>query len=216
MPAFPRLGSLLATLLIGSLAVGSAGCASSGSYSLDEGALADRYLPSNRQVDYPPDSLRALRLRETDDQIKFDLNTSYQNMTARWSSTFRLAEARRGPTRPLTYATFWSLELSLASLQPEVGVGSLTKDKAREIIAQRRKEYEEVIQIDVYWFGPPSEAAVAGPGTQTRLRDANGNSYPPASSDFTPVREAFLTGGRTGTYRRNTFLFPRTDRKSVV
>lgn len=187
----------------------STSCRSSNPYAVNEGELAQRYLPSARHVDYPPDSLKGLTLRETDERIHFDLETTYEQLLLRWSTSYRVTTGRQ-PTRPLTYATFWSLEVSLASLQPELGVGSLSKDKADELIAQRRKEYAETIQIDVYWFGPPSQSAVAAPGVHARLRDASGRSYQPMQKDYGPVREAFIGGTGTTSYRRNTFVFART------
>jgi hypothetical protein len=213
----PRLLTLLAAIGLVGMVIGISGCGSTNPYSVSEGDIAERYLPGERHVDYPPDSLHGLSIRETDERIAFDLDDTYHDLMVRWSSSFRAASARRTPNQPLTYATLWSLELSLVSLQLEMGIKSLPKEKARELIATRRKEYQDEIQIDVYWFGSPSGSAIAGPGTQVRLRDAQGNNYTPIKRDYGPAREAFLSGGRTVIYRRNTFLFNRrADGRDVL
>lgn len=192
------------------------GCADS-KYAMQDGDLAQRFVPSERHVDYPPDSLVGLTLREEEQQIKFDLSIPYEDLHLRWSSSHRNSSGRRSAVRSLTYATLWSLELSLASLEPELGVSTLTKDKAQEFITKRRADYETSIQFDVFWFGSPSESVVAGPGTFIRLRDADGTTYTPTHRDYGPPREAFVRAGQTALYRRNTFVFPRhVDGKDLL
>lgn len=191
------------------VAGGLAACASSGSsYSVNEGQIAERFLPAERVVDYHPDSVRALQIVEKDDRIAFELDGSYQSLVTQWSSTFRNVTGARDP-EALSYATFWSLELSLAALQSEMGVTGLTKDKAAEIIERRKTKYTQTVQIDVYWFGENGSLVVAGPGNIVELRDLDGNSYRPIRTDYTPIRTAYVRGGRSALYRRNTFWFAR-------
>ena len=209
MDLLHRLTSIVAAaFVISLLSVSLSGCADS-KYAMQEGDLAQRFVPSERHIDYPPDSLVGLTLHEEEEQMKLKLSVPYEDLHLRWSSSHRNSSGRRSELRSLTYATFWSLELSLASLEPELGVSLLTKDKAREFISTRREEYETSIQIDVFWFGAPSESAVAGPGTFIRLRDAQGTTYAPTHRDYGPPREAFARAGQTALYRRNTFVFPR-------
>jgi hypothetical protein len=187
-----------------------AGCGGGGNYTVREGELGRFFLPSERNVDHHPDSVQAVRVVEKEKKVAFDMDGSYQGLMRKWSCAPRNVSAGGGLDRSNSYATLWSLELSLASLQPEMGVQALTKERALSIIENRRREYENELQIDVYWFGRPSEAILTGPSARVRLRDQEGNSYKPTRSRAYPVREAFLDGGSTGLYRRNTFFFKRT------
>ncbi|PSQ74158.1 MAG: hypothetical protein BRD39_02445 [Bacteroidetes bacterium QH_9_64_21] len=128
-------------------------------------------------------------------------------MRGRWLSAFF---RRSGLFQSQTYATFWSLELALASLQPEVGIVSLRKEKARELLERRRKSYSKTIQIDVYWFtGRGTNGIIAGPSARTVLRVGD-RTLRPTRADHGPLREAYVSGGETALYRRNTLHFPRT------
>lgn len=201
-------------VLLGGVAIGClglvAGCSGGGSlYSIDVGHLADRYLPSERHADAHPDSVQSVSIVEKEDQIEFELKKDYQELHTLWSSTFQVSTAGSGVQRPLTYATLWSKELSLVALQADRGITSLTKEKALEMIEEERKNYQEILQIDVYWFSGPDGTPISGPGAQVRLRDDQGNTYRPTRDDHGPLREAFLTGGNTALYRRNLFFFKR-------
>lgn len=186
-----------------------AGCGGGGTYSLDTGQVAQRFLPTVRTVEHHPDSLRALSIAEEDEKVQFRLNKDYQALTQKWSSRFQSIGTGR-ETQSRTYATLWSLELSLVSLQPEAGLLSLRKEQARKLIEQRRAEYHETIQIDVYWFlRPGDDGIVAGPGARTELQVA-GRTLRPTRTDHGPIREAYVAGGETALYRRNILHFPRT------
>ncbi|PSQ90629.1 MAG: hypothetical protein BRD30_04435 [Bacteroidetes bacterium QH_2_63_10] len=173
---------LLIVLLVPLLGTG---CGGGSTYSVNEGQIAQRFLPTERSVSHHPDSLRVL--------------SRFQNV-----GTGRSVQSR-------TYATFWSLELSLASLQPEMGIQSLQKEKARELIEKRRKEYFDTIQIDVYWFIERSgeSGIISGPSARIELQVGD-NTYRPLRSDRGPLREAYVSGGNTILYRRNILYFPRT------
>jgi hypothetical protein len=137
-----------------------------------------------------------------------ELAINYSSLHRRWSSSYQnLGIGRSRRTR--SYATFWSKELSLASLEAETGVSTLTRDRAQKLLAERRREYRDVVQIDVYWFEAEGNSLLAGPGSRVRL-EIDGTTYRPAKENHGPLREAFLVGDSRGAlYRRNTFYFSR-------
>lgn len=213
--SFPRrpLGGFIGLLI---LLLGG-GCSGGSTYSVDEGQIAERFLPSERSVNHHPDSLRALTITEEEKQVQYQLRKDYQALVEKWSTRFQSVGAGRS-ARSRTYATFWSLELSLASLQPELGILSLRKEKARDFIEKRRKEYFDTIQIDVYWFVERrgGSGIIAGPSARTELLIGD-KKYRPLRTDHSPLREAFVSGGNTVLYRRNTLHFPRTvDGKDLL
>lgn len=185
-------------------------CGGGNSYSVDEGRLAQRYLPTERTVNYHPDSLEALVIGEEEGKISFELENGYASLVEKWSCSFQSVGAGR-TFRSRTYATLWSLELSLASLQPEMGILSLRKERARQLIRDRRKEYFDALEIDVYWFlpGGRGDGIISGPGARTQLHVGD-STYTATRSAHGPIQEAFISGGTTALYRRNTFYFPRT------
>jgi hypothetical protein len=184
------------------------GCGSSGGFYADPGEIAQRFIPTERQVDHHPDSLRALTVEEKENTYKIALENGYQSLLRSWSSSFQSMGAGRTMQSP-TYATLRSREIALASLQAETGVGSLTKDRASELIAGKEEEYRRTLQIEVYWFGDSQRTAIAGPGTRVRLL-VDGQEYRPDSQDYGPIREALLTGASgTALYRLNVFNFSR-------
>lgn len=185
------------------------GCAGGETYSLNEGALAQRFLPSTRSLDHHPDSLQALAVRtEEDSTIAFEMERDYASLWQKWSSSFQNMGTGR-TRRSRTYATLWGWELSLASLQPDMGIQGLSGRRARELLAQRRADYRETLQIDVFWFESEGNSAIAGPGARVTL-EVGEQEYRPSKEDYGPLREAFLEDGSTGLYRRNTFQFPRS------
>jgi hypothetical protein len=207
---FVPLGLALAVLVVGggSLFAGCLGGETSA--RLDPGDLAGRFLPSTRQVEYHPDSLRALQIQEKDNRLHFKLETGYSTLHRLWSSSYQNLGVGETVQRPLSYATFWSRELVLASLDAEMGVSSLQKERARTLIDKRENEYRDALRFDVYWFEPEGNSLLAAAGTRVELR-VGGERYRPARQSHTPLREAFIVG-RSGPvlYRRNTFHFPRT------
>lgn len=230
LPAAP-LRSICTLLRFGGLSVCVAalliGCAGSRSpFQMNESEIAQRYLPYERAVPHHPDSMKHVRVVEKENTFQIELETSYRQMIERWSSTFQSrtsgSVARRLPYH--SYATLWSLDLSIASLQAEVGLSGLTKDLARERLAQRHAEYDSTLQIDIYRYqGSPfvrgggiSETALTGPGHRIVLRDEQGNEYTPIDETSTPPRDSFIQG-ETVIYRRNTFFFDRVvDGKDIL
>lgn len=184
------------------------GCGGGDTYSVDEGKIAQRFLPSERTVDHHPDSLKAFSISEADGKLQFEVEEDFESLMEKWSSSVQNVGAGRN-FRSRTYATFWSLELSLMSLQPEMGVLSLQKERARDILDKRRAEYRKTVHIDVYWFvGRRSDGIITGPGARTELHVGE-DTYRPVQSDHGPLREAFVAGGQTVLYRRNSLYFPR-------
>lgn len=195
------LGFVVIALLLG-------GCSGGDTYSLDSGDLSQRFMPTEQKVDYHPDSLGALSIKKEEGKYSFELEDDYESLHRKWSSSYQnlgTSRSRRGRS----YATFWSLELSLASLQPEVGITSLSEEQAEKSFRDRREEYATTIQIDVYWFEAEGNSLLAGPGSRVELR-VNGERVRPQKEDHGPLREAFLPAAtRTALYRRNTFHFAR-------
>ena len=211
----PPTRARLAPLALAALLV-LGGCGSSGGFYADPGQIAQRFIPTERQVDYHPDSLRALTIEEKEDTYEVSLQTSYESLLRSWSSSYQSMGAGRTVQSP-TYATLRSKDVALASLQAETGVGSLTKEQARELIAGREESYRQTIQIKVYWFGDGQQTAIAGPGTRVRLL-VDGEEYRPSGQDYGPIREAFLAGSNgTALYRLNVFNFSRVvDEQDIL
>lgn len=184
-------------------------CAGGESYSVDVGSMAQRFLPTTREVNHHPDSLQDFSIVEKEDQYEVTLETGYESLHRKWSSTYQnMGTGRSRQTR--SYATLWSKELSLAALEADVGFSSLTKERARELLQQRRDEYENVIEVDVYWFEREGSSLLAGPGSRVYL-EIDDERYRPSDDSNGPLRETFLMGGDgRALYRRNTFRFPRT------
>lgn len=196
----------LVLLLAAGLLMG--GCSSSSeTYSVDEGDIAERYLPATQRLDHHPDSVQAITITEGDDRLKYESSRSYSALWRKWSSTYRTVGTGRTRQQPLSYATLWGLELSLASLRAE-GAFSLSKDRARDLVETRRKENRTTIQIDVVWFASEGGTNLTGPSARVHLV-AGDEKYRPEEEDRSPLRETFLDAGRSDLYRRNVFYFPR-------
>jgi hypothetical protein len=206
------LGGLV--LLCGTLAA----CTSTNQFSADVERVAYGYVTSEAEPPSHPDSLKVLTLVEKENRIEFQLDGSYERLMREWSSTWVSQSAQRTFDSRRAYrsfATLWSLDLSVASLAAEEGVHTLSKDLARQRIARRRQEHQQTLQIDLYRFvgSPPTGDGISGtlvgsPGNFITLRDDQGNSYRPDQVYNEPPREAVIAGDRTY-YRRNIFYFNR-------
>jgi hypothetical protein len=194
------------------------GCSSGARYTADEERVAQGYLPTVARVSYHPDSVRQLHIVETEDQIQLKLEESFASIVRRWSSTWRGSGAGRlrNATSLRTFATLWSQELSLAVLQAERGINGLSKSLARQLIAERRAEYDSLIQIDVYRFvGSPetggglSQTWLERAGTRIVLRDGNDRSYRPTRIESSNLQDGFSARGSTVPFRRNFIYFKR-------
>lgn len=202
--------------LLGAVALGLVlgGCGGGSTYSYEQGTLAEQFLPTERTVEHHPDSLSALSIEKREGRLQFKLEKDYESLHRKWSCTYQnmgTGRSRRGRS----YATLWSLELSLASLQPEFGVTSLSEEQAQRRIQGRRQEYKSTLQIDVFWFEREGNSLLAGPGTRIEL-DVDGERYQPIRETHGPLREVFIQDrtGR-GVYRRNTFYFSRVSDDST-
>lgn len=195
-----------------------AGCAGGSTYAINPADIARGYLPTERELPHAPDSLAGFSIEEEDGKVRFALERPYNQMLRDWSATWQSLGA--GPAnRSVTfrsYATLWSLTLSIASLEPEMGVQSLSAAKARELIAERRADYGQTLQIDVYQFirspyvrGEISDTQVDGVGRSAYLEDDEGTRYRPSRVEDGIIQEAFGAGTRNALYRRNVLYFPR-------
>ncbi len=219
MLRFGALSLLLAAALMG--------CAGSESpFRVNESEVAQRFLPYERTVPHHPDSLINVRVVERENTYEIQLETSYRRMVEEWSSTWQSRSSRSASRRRSyhSYAMLWSLDLSIASLQREVGLSGLTKDLARQRLTERRAAYDSLLQIDVYRYqgsprvrrGDLSETALTGPGHRLVLQDGQGNEYGPVREESSPPRDGFIQG-ETVLYRRNTFFFDRVvDGKDIL
>jgi len=199
---FPSLAQSVALFTLIALILG--GCAGGDTYSVDKDLLFKRFLPTVRSISHHPDSVQALTIEASNDKVHYNMEHRFQSLIEKWSCTRRY---NRRDSPPQSHATFWSLELSLASLQPEVGILSLPKEKAFDLIEQRKKKYFDTIQIDVYWF--QGNGIIAGPETRVELQIAD-STYRPAQKDYGLLQVTYPEGGLGGVnYRRNTFHFPR-------
>ena len=210
-PLSPRLCALLLLL--------AAGCAGGDTYSVDEAEIARGFLPMVRDVPTRPDSLAHLTITENEGRLQFELDRSYEALLRLWSSTWQSLSTTSGrrQTYHKSYATLWSLELSLAALESEMGVTSLSRDAAERLLRERREEVRNTLQIDIYQFlgSPPavrrlSDTRLGGAGRTLVLEDDRGNTYRPVRVESGPVREGF-GAGRRALYRRNAVLFSRTS-----
>ena len=210
VPPSSSLRRLLGGLFVLVMPVLVVGCGGGSIYSVNEGQIAQRFLPTEQTVEYHPDSLGALTITEEEGKLQYQLDQDYQSLVERWSSRFQNVGASRS-VQSRTYATLRSLELSLASLQPEMGILSLRKEKARDLVEKRRRGYFDTIQINVYWFieRRGESGIVSGPSARTKLI-VQDSAYRPVRTDHGPLREAYVSGGNTVLYRRNTLHFPRT------
>ena len=201
-------------VLIG-LALLVTGCSRS-AYEARHNDIAQSHLPTVREAPHHPDSLRHLRITEGDQTFDFDLEKRYESMWRTWSVTRRAQTGASPRVQGLdyrTFATLWSLDLSLASLEPELGIQGLSKDLAREHIQERKENHQEFLQIDVYSYADAEQSSdtwLNTPGRRIVLRDGAGNEYEPARSETSIPMEAHHID-RQVVYRRNTFLFDRHD-----
>lgn len=210
---------MLVIALIAAVVV-AGGCQSTGtSYRVLPESIADQFLPRERIAQAHPDSMRLLTITERDDKIAFEMEQSYQHLHRLWSSTFNVVSTGRSPTRPLTYATLWSQELSLASLEAREGITTLTKEAAREQIAKEREIYRTTVQVDLYWFSRSGQTPPTLLRSNVRLHTIGSEEerYHPQEIRHLPVRDAVLSSGASVLYRRTIFVFNRVvDERDIL
>lgn len=207
-----HMGSLCMLAIVFVMTGVMVGCQSTGtSHRVSPESIADQFLPREREAEAHPDSMRLLSIVERDDQFAFDMEHSYQQLHRLWSSTFNLLSAGRSPLRPLTYATLWSQELSLASLEARERISTLTKEVARKRIDAERDTYRNTVQIDLYWFSRSRQTppALLRSSVQIQPIDSNGERYRPTEIRHLPLRDAVLSSGESVIYRRTILVFDR-------
>lgn len=209
------------------LLLATVGCGGGSTLTLNEEQMARGYLPPTRELPHPPDSLVHLTIVEKDNRFAFMLDRSYQEIASAWSASWQPVSGgafARDNARFRSFATLWSLELSLASLISERGIEQLSKELARKLIRKRKDQYGKLIRFHVYRFAHSPYAYVNSftgvqldtPGTQLLLRDAAGNEYAPVRVEAAIPREAFLAG-ESVLYARNLVLFERfVDGKDLL
>lgn len=211
------IGAATVTLLLLVVSLVGTGCAGGSEYRVDEPRIARSYLSTEANVPSHPDSLTTVSIQEEENTIDIEIDRSYNQLMRDWSSTWTSQgsgrASRSSPYR--SFATLWSLDLSVASLVAEEGVEGLSKDLALERIDNRREEHQQTIQIDLYRFvgSPPTggginSTLVGRPGSRITLQDDEGNEYRPERVENSPPREGAIAGEQT-VYRRNTFVFRR-------
>lgn len=183
------------------------GCGPTNKFSSYEPTDIARFaLPFEQDVPSHPDSLKQVRIVEEDEKVQIVPEQGFQQIVRNWSVQRRNPMERTAQQRATDYATFWAMDPSFVSLQVETGVSSLTKDKALELIEQRRTEVEREIQIDVYWFTRPS--ATVGSATAYLLTDEK-SRYSSTRREISPLRDGFLPSGQRILHRRVTYFFDR-------
>lgn len=199
------LGLVPALLLAGLLA----SCGGS-RFSMDVTEVALGRLSTTSRVDAHPDSLQHVRIVRTDSTAAIRLDRDYEDLVAHWSSAHRTPTSGVTARKPRSFATLWSLELSLASLQAEMSVSTLSKNRALKIIAARRANHVQELQVDLVWFTELDEAFLDRPGTRIELRDAQGRTHRPERHERGPLRDVRYSGDETALYQRHRFYFRRT------
>lgn len=212
-----KLSGLILPLAFALLAV-CAGCAGSGGSRLDEKAIAQRHLPTVRDVPHP-DSLTHVAIRQDDGRIKVQLDRSLGALQQQWSATYQRVMGHV-PFRTRTYqtyATLQGLELTLAQFAYSTGLEGLTSDRQHALFDKKRTEHQSRIAIDVNVFVNANEAApfdtnLNASDIRIRLRDDTGHEYKPIEIQVhgaaLRTRETpFLESGAF--YRTNTIYFNR-------
>lgn len=207
----PRL-EIASVLLLAPLLL--AGCASllggGDDFDVEQGEIARSALPGTRKVPHSPDSLAHLQIVEKEGKLDFQLDKSYEELLREWSA------GEQGGTGSFfrTHATLWSKELSLASLIPERGIQTLSKDLARDMIEERTAEYDSLVQIDVYIFTSSlrrmslSDLQLDSAGQRVYLRTEDGTRYEPKRIESTAPLETYQAGHQA-LYGRNAVFFDR-------
>lgn len=201
-----RIGTVAAALLL--LAIVVAGCSSSNRTfnPYEPGEIAQLIMPSDRDIPSHPDSLNQVGIVEKENRIKVVTESSYQEIMRKWSAASP-ARNYRGARLTSDYAMLWGIDPSILSLEVEMGLSELTKDRALMAVEKRKAEVRREIQIDVYWFENPKSAPTWPHDAQLRLDD--GTRYLVTRREIGALEDAFLPGGRSTLYRRISYYFDR-------
>ncbi|NBC85936.1 MAG: hypothetical protein GVY25_07060 [Bacteroidetes bacterium] len=215
MTRFPAaLRLLLATAVLLPLLTS---CSSSNLDGYDVSDIARFTLPYQRNVPSHPDSLRFVRVVEEDQTVGVATERSFESLARDWSVSRRDIGPATEALPVVDYATFWGMDLSLLSLEVEMGISALSKDRALELVEKRKNDVRSEIQIDVYWFERPTANTVPGPNAKGEIRVDDGTRYRATRSEYGPIRDSFLPDGSRVLYRRCTFYFDRIqDDKDIL
>ena len=178
--------------------------------------ISQVHLPTERSIPYHPDSLVHVRIVEEDNGYDMALDEDFSSLWRAWSAQRHF----RGGQLPeysgsvyQSFATLWSLDLSLAFLDRGQGIGGLTKDLAKQQIDAQIEHHSNHIRIDVYRYGDarsPSSTWTDRPGRTIVLRDAEGNEYEPVETQSTiPERIPGVRSSSEVVYRRTKLVFER-------
>jgi len=204
---FPR--HLSRVLLASLLCIGLVGCGSSrSSVDYDVSDIARFTLPFNQKLDVHPDSLRDVSVVRKENKVVIESDMDFRELVRNWSAA-RQNIGERISRRPVNdYATFWGMDPSVLSLQSELGISGLTRDRALELVERRKQEVRKEVQIDVLLFAAPFNSQAIGPSMRAELIVGK-ERYRPSRTDYGPVRDNILPSGQRVLYRRNTFVFKR-------
>ena len=143
----PLLPSATAVLTAFTLFLG--GCAGSAGTNF-RNYDGTRTLPTTRTI-LSPDSLHFVELVLSTDSVNVALAGSYAALMREWSAQVQ----SNGPFRPSpfnTFATLQSKELTLARLEREERISSLSAERARKRVEEVLEKYSETIVFRIHLF----------------------------------------------------------------
>ena len=180
--------------------------------------IATRFLSVPATV-APPDTLRNVHLHERDDgRLAFQSDQSFGELRMHWSSGYR---ADRGVDileagNFSTFATLWSRELRLASMNSRTSIGAYEPGEAKEAIAREvDAPHNETVQIDVHVY---IDRGVRSSYGATNLRSArweiflltsDGTRHPPENVEAGIARRLSWSDDTRAHYRPNILTFER-------
>lgn len=188
-------------LLLSVVGVVFTGCGGGASVSsVPSGALANRYIPTVRNVGHHPDSLAAVSLQAQSEGIELAFTSDRDQIHRKWSCKTDL--------RSRSYATLWSREVLLASLEFRYGISTLSRGLAKKMLRDHMTDYERNIRVDIFAFTSEGPTVYTEPSRHVQLR-VNDTTYAPRRQDYGPLRTPSLPRDDAGLYRHNTFHFRR-------
>lgn len=109
-----------------------------------------RTLPTTRTIPHP-DSLRSVTLATRPDSVNITLKDSYADIMRAWSAQVQ----SDGPFRPSpfnTFATLQSKDLTLALLERNERISTLSAERARKRVEEVLERYDETIVFRIQLF----------------------------------------------------------------
>lgn len=148
------------------LAVFLGGCGGT-SHSTFDPYDGTRTLPTTQSIPHP-DSLRDVTLVSEPDSVQITLHRSYSALMQKWSAQVR---SDRDAFRPAPFSTFTTLrsrELTLASLERNERISSLSVKRARKRLQEAREGYNETLVFQTQLFVDANR--ISGPYSLLRQR----------------------------------------------